>query len=97
MSKQYEVEVWCVAEMNPDFGSRMIMKFTKRPFSHVLFYYEDRDNKFKIAHAVAPAVKKEKPEYTDEMLKDHIIVYKQKIKLNCTKEYFCGYVNGSEE
>jgi len=92
----FEAEIWAVAEKSPDFTSRMIMKLTKQPYSHVLFYFNDRDGKNKIVHAVAPAVRKETAEFTAEFLKTHTIVVKNKVQFTCTKEYFCGYINCSE-
>ena len=75
------------AEINPDFMSRMIMKFTKCKFSHLFIHDEET-----IYHSVDDGVGTEDYE---EFLKTHH-VWSKPIELKVSYDYFRGYMKGTE-
>src|SRR3990167_10523314 len=86
-----KIRIAVVREVDPDNKSEIIMEVIDADFSHILIIYEEghRDMVF---HATKKGV--HKLELT-EYLKDHIIVKEKTVELLKSRDYFLGYVKGS--
>lgn len=88
-----KVQICWMAEKKPDFVSRMIMKYDKSDFSHVLIRFMDRHGLDSIYHATGRGVHIEP---FDPYLHNHKVVSFKKIELDISQEFFWGYVSGSD-
>ncbi len=91
--KKTNIEICWVKEKEPDFVSRMIMKFQKTTYSHVLIRFKDRHGIDSIFHATGKGVNigKYKP-----FMETHLLCYAITVKLKVTEQFFWGYISGSE-
>lgn len=88
----YQIKVVFTRETNPDFLSTQIMNKDKTDYSHVLVLFHDDNNIEKIFHAVGEGVCVEDSE---PYFKTHIKAHVFEIDLDVTKDYFLGFVRGS--
>lgn len=87
----FTIKVGFTSEINPDFVSRMIMKFEKTLYSHSLILFEDLDFKEKIFHSIGEGVL---VDANGDYLKTHKIVRMFEVPMATTREGFCMYVRG---
>ncbi len=84
MGKYAEIEVWWVAEINPDLFSRVIMSVCRTPYSHVCILY-----KGEIYHAIPPKVCKQSIAVG---MKGSKAVYRVAIPLDVSEVEFEAYL-----
>lgn len=87
------IDVLWVYEKTPDFVSRMVMKMDKAPFSHVMVQFKDRFGVPSIYHATGEGVNIIP---LKGYMATHGVYGRMKVQLKMTKEFFWGYISGSD-
>lgn len=82
------IEVAVAREKNPDFVSRMIMRWMGRPYSHIFIIHQN-----KLIHSTGKGVHNT---WLDEFMVDHDIMIKRRVPIGSGKTvaYFKGFVAG---
>jgi hypothetical protein len=84
-----KIKVLFVAETHPDFISRKIMNKMNTHYSHVLIVFDETE----VFHAVGKGVCLDN---FSEYIKDHVIAEAFNVELKVSREYFLGFVEGSQ-
>lgn len=88
-----EVKIILTREINPDFVSKAIMRFTGKDSSHILIEYHcPVDDQMKVFQATGEGVNV-KP--SDEYFKTHHKMMTIHLDLNCTPGEFASYIDGA--
>lgn len=85
------INILATSEIGPDFISKMIMKKLKTNFSHVLIYFDGL-----IIHSVGDGLVILEHRESQKYLETHEVKEKFNVALNCSEDYFYGYVRGAQ-